>query len=49
VTVSAAKAAAVLAEVYHERHTPDPVAVGVSVFVIFLIALFVVTRLNRDR
>jgi hypothetical protein len=38
-------AAALLAE----NATPPPALLGISVFVFFMVLLFLVTRLNKDR
>jgi len=37
------------AETFHPRSTPAPLTIGITVFAIFVVALFVVTRLNKDR
>jgi hypothetical protein len=48
-TFAGVTAVSVLAETYHERPTPPPLAIGITTLAIFLVALFVVTRLNKDR
>lgn len=39
----------VSAEAAAEESGPDPVAVGVVTFAVLALALFLVTRLNKDR
>ncbi len=41
--------AAVLAESTTENATPEPVLLGIGAFATLLLALFIVTRFNKDR
>ncbi len=42
-------ASSVVAESTEKTTVPDPALVGVGTFVVFMIILFLVTRLNKDR